>query len=443
VTEDEFITDALAFLRGRIGEWDGHIDGDTELVESGILDSLLILEFFFYLEQLRGSALEPFETSVRRGDLDDAEGVRVGGQPTRPVRGEAMTDTAQLREAGWRQARLCDKNGSPTYVALIDALVARLGSTCPVAGLLAGDQAEPVRSAMYLRLLGAVHRCALADPASPLRAYYPTLGGRVDPTGVVGPFFAYATENLARVAAEMRAPVQTNEVGRGAPLSAAMNYVASVTALPLRLLEVGCSAGLNLWLDRFFVTADGASWGPPESPLRLTGHFAAGAPPVHRYVVAERRGCDPSPLDIRDPRVPHLLRSFIWPEHVERLCRLDAALAVAPQAPPATIDTADACSWAGRMTRTLPVGAATVVYHSMVLPYLSPAEHERFGGLIRDHGRAAGRKRPLVWVSLEPTDDDDNVMELTCEVWPDGERTLLARSTPHGTRIRWNPEPVT
>ena len=67
------------------------------------------------------------------------------------------------------------------------------------------------------------------------------------------------------MAVDMRADVQTNEVGRSAPLSAAMNYLTVTAGLPLRLLEVGASAGLNLWMDRYFVQAGAAGWGPPDS----------------------------------------------------------------------------------------------------------------------------------------------------------------------------------
>jgi len=115
----------------------------------------------------------------------------------------------------------------------------------------------------------------------------------------------------------MRADVQTNEVGRSAPLSAAMNYLTVTAGLPLRLLEVGASAGLNLWMDRYFVQAGAAGWGPPDSPVQLAGHFTSGQPPAAAMTVVDRRGCDLNPLHPVRSRL--LLESFIWPEHVGRL----------------------------------------------------------------------------------------------------------------------------
>lgn len=154
-----------------------------------------------------------------------------------------------MRAAGVRQSRLCRDNGSPTYAAIIDALVSRLGGDDPAVTLLRNDPRPPVQSALYLRLLGAVHRIALSRPDCPLRRYFPSAGGHVDPQAAVEAFFRVVAAHAAAVAVDMRADVQTNEVGRSAPLSAAMNYLTVTAGLPLRLLEVGASAGLNLWMD--------------------------------------------------------------------------------------------------------------------------------------------------------------------------------------------------
>ena len=64
MTEAEFYEKAKAFLQERIGEKATPLTADTELVESGILDSLLVLEFFFFLEQLRGTSVDPENFSV-------------------------------------------------------------------------------------------------------------------------------------------------------------------------------------------------------------------------------------------------------------------------------------------------------------------------------------------------------------------------------------------
>ena len=248
----------------------------------------------------------------------DAGGQGPGADAVPPApEAAALSSHEELRAAGVRQSRLCRDNGSPTYAAIIDALVSRLGDDDPAVTLLRNDPRPPVQSALYLRLLGAVHRIALSRPDCPLRTYFPSAGGQVDPQAAVEAFFRVVAAHRAAVAVDMRADVQTNEVGRSAPLSAAMNYLTATAALPLRLLEVGASAGLNLWMDRYFVQAGAVGWGPPDSPVRLAGHFTSGQPPATAMTVVDRRGCDLNPLHL--PRSREVLESFIWPEHVGRL----------------------------------------------------------------------------------------------------------------------------
>jgi hypothetical protein len=339
----------------------------------------------------------------------------------------------ELRAAGVRQSRLCRDNGSPTYAAIIDGLVSRLGGDDPAVTLLRDDPRPPVQSALYLRLLGAVHRIALSQPDCPLRRYLPSTGGHVDPQAAVAAFFRVVAADTAAVAAGMQADVQTNEVGRSAPLSAAMNYLTVAAGLPLRLLEVGAAAGLNLWMDRYFVQAGAAGWGPTDSPVRLTGHFTSGKPPATAMTVVDRRGCDLNPLHPTGSRL--LLESFIWPEHVGRLRLLRAAVSVAAPVP---VERSSAGTWIRQQLATLPAGVTTVVFHSIVWPYLSGDERTALDDAVRAAGARADQDHRLGWVSLEP---DRSGVCLTCERWPENERLVLATSSPHGTNVVWQPAP--
>jgi len=58
MTKEEFVQAAREFLWDRIGEQSKEIEPDTDLIKSGIMDSLMLLEFFFFLEEKKGSALE-------------------------------------------------------------------------------------------------------------------------------------------------------------------------------------------------------------------------------------------------------------------------------------------------------------------------------------------------------------------------------------------------
>lgn len=345
----------------------------------------------------------------------------------------------QVRAGCQWQLALCRRDGTPTYVALLTELIERLDADDALTELLVADGQDPVRSALCLRLFGAVNRIAMARSADWISTYYPTLGGRTDTVRVVPAFFDFLSANLDAVREQIGIAVQTNEVGRAAPLSAAMNHVALTTDRPLRLLEVGASGGLNLLMDHYRVDGGPESWGPPDSPVRLTGHFTAGNPRAATLAITERRGCDVNPIDVYDPGAATFLLSFVWPEHVERARRLDAALGIARSLPRVRVDAADAGSWVAEHAADPESGRTTVVFHSIMLPYLDPAERDRFTRLIRARGEAADRDRPFAWVALEPTEADPGVVHLTCEQWPAHRRELLATTTPHGTNVRWAP----
>lgn len=64
ISEEKFLELSREFLVERLGSKAEGIDATTELVESGILDSLMILEFFFFLEGITGTAVEPGSATV-------------------------------------------------------------------------------------------------------------------------------------------------------------------------------------------------------------------------------------------------------------------------------------------------------------------------------------------------------------------------------------------
>ena len=106
--------------------------------------------------------------------------------------------------------------------------------------------------------------------------------------------------------------------------------VAGETRLPLTVLEVGASAGLNLRFDRYRYASGGAGWGDVRSPVRFEDVFDGAAPPFDAPLsVTERRGCDASPLDPRSDEDRLTLMSYVWPDQTERFELLRAALEIA------------------------------------------------------------------------------------------------------------------
>ena len=340
----------------------------------------------------------------------------------------------ELAELFRLQARYCRLLGSPIYEHLLERAADDLLAGGPMLHVLRGHEDDPARSFLHLRLLGSVHRLVLAGDAPELAALYPSAGGSAD-LDRVWPVFRATVEQLDGPIREgIHAPVQTNEVGRCAGLLGGFLTVAQRTGLPLCALEVGASAGLNLRFDRYRYESGQESWGDDASPVRFRDFIEGESFPWYAdAVVSEARGGDANPLDPGDPATALLLRSFVWPDQAERFQLLSAALEFAA-ATPMEVEKADAGEWVERELATPRPGVATVLYHSIVLHYLSDASRERMLAAIAQAGARASAEAPFAWLQMELGGDLANV-QLT--MWPGGEEHLIARAGYQGPPVKW------
>ena len=58
LTEEVFINRARTFFHEVAGVESASLDADANLIESGVLDSLLLISFLAFIEKLRGSQLD-------------------------------------------------------------------------------------------------------------------------------------------------------------------------------------------------------------------------------------------------------------------------------------------------------------------------------------------------------------------------------------------------
>jgi hypothetical protein len=331
------------------------------------------------------------------------------------------------------QGDWCERLGSPLYAALLEGAAADLERGGPTARLLSGREHEPATAALPLRLLGAVHRLVLSDRIPELATLYPSTGGEVDLDLAPVRFVEALADHADEVRAHLDRPVQTNEVSRCAGLLGGFLLVAGETGLPLALHEVGASAGLNLRFDRYHYASDGWSWGEAGSPVRFDAVFGPETPPAVPLEVAERRGCDRNPLDPRAEEDRLTLMSFVWPDQTRRFEVLRGALEIARR-DEIEVERADAAGWAERALAAPRPGVATVIYHSVVVQYLSPEDASRLHRAITTAGERATAAAPVAWLFLEPGEEEADV-RLT--LWPGGEERLLARAGFHSSSVRW------
>jgi hypothetical protein len=329
----------------------------------------------------------------------------------------------------------CNSMGSPFYAALLERMGEDVAVGGPIGRFLADQLDSSYEDAVPLRFLGGVHRLVLAGQAPDLAARFPSVGGDGDAAKAWPAMLSAVDAHADAIRDALTRPPQTNEVGRSAALVGGFLVVARETALPLRVLEVGSSAGLNLRFDRYWYESDGVSYGDPASPVRFTGLWAEGQPPFDAPItIAERRGCDRDPIDAGEGGRLTLL-SYVWPGQTERFTMLRAALDVARDVPVA-IDRADIPTWLARQLGEPVPDRATVVFHSIVWQYLTDDERATAEALLASAGDRATTDAPLAWLRLEPSPDLTHT-ELRVTAWPGGEDRLLARGHYHLGPVQW------
>ena len=322
-----------------------------------------------------------------------------------------------------RQAEHFALLGSPVYGRLAGQLAADPAPARPIIG-------DDASWDLGLRLFGAVNHHVLTGAAPD------ALSGEWDDFTAA---LADHPVSLRRFVEEQG--VQTNETQRCVALVPAFLTLARETGLPLDLIELGPSAGLNLVFDRYrYRYAEGA-FGDPDARLSFDANERGRVPaellrtPVS---VGSRRGIDLSPIDVGNEEGVVLLHSFLWPGLTERASRLDAAIETFLDCPsrPELVG-GDYVDLLPGVLASRSAEALTVVFQTASTGYLPL---ERYDVLRASLAAAAADGRPLAWVSSrrreEKEFDDETWWELELRIWPDPAR-LVALVDFHGNWVDW------
>jgi hypothetical protein len=255
------------------------------------------------------------------------------------------------------------------------------------------------------------------------------------PEGAYGPFRRWLLEHWPRVRDQaLHRSTQTNEPGRCA---AVLLLLARIPG-PLALLEVGASAGLCLYPDRYSYRYDSAipldpAPGPSTVVLTCQTNEAVPIPAVFPTIVW-RAGIDLAPLDTRNPDDRTWLETLIWPEQHERLARIRSAIEIVAADPPRIV-RGDAVDALAEVAAGAPRDATLVVMTCGTLVYLSRVDRGRFATAVRGTGAH--------WISLEGPAVLDEVQAQLPPAPHDGLFALaenarpVAYAAPHGQSIHW------
>lgn len=329
------------------------------------------------------------------------------------------------------------------YGALLDFAADDFVAGGVVASLCAGWTLEPGPAALALRVAGTVHRFALTGEAPELARFYPSVVGAdaapFDPGAAWVAFRDVLESRFADVQAGLSSPPQTNEVGRSALLVGGLLHLRSRFDLPVRLVEIGASAGLNLRPDLVRIEQAQGSYGPFGSPVTLYDPWFGSLPPVDLPLeVVSRYGADLDPVDASSAAGRLRLLSYVWPDQPARINRLRGAFDLAA-AVPVSVVREDAVATVSAL-KPVP-GTVTVVWHSVMAQYLPEPVRRSLDAGFEAVGALASPDAPVARLSFEayqlPT-PAGVLFGLRLQTWPSGEVVPLASAHPHGDTVTWH-----
>ncbi|HVF93098.1 MAG TPA: DUF2332 family protein [Sphingomonas sp.] len=330
-----------------------------------------------------------------------------------------------------RQAAVVRELGSPFVAEILHASDRQLARAPRLAELIATWPGDPAKAALAMRLNAALHALARRAPSSPLGRFY--AGEPLDADRVIGSTLASEDGFLAEW---MQHPPQTNEVSRAGAVMAALLVLRRDVPLPVDLLEIGASAGLNLNMARYRHLLGGVQAGEPGSIVAVAPHWSGPAPPAGIVEIGAAKGVDLHPLDPADPAACERLLAYVFVDQPERIARLSRALRIAQEHPP-TVERGDAVPWlAAQLSEAQVAGRCRVVLHSMVLQYFADGARRAFGDVMAAFGARATAERPLARIGFEWNEGRREV-RLSLTVWPGQGTRILANCHPYGAAIAW------
>lgn len=264
--------------------------------------------------------------------------------------------------------------------------------------------AHAISKPVPMIFFAAVHFLLLNGTQHPLSAYFPDITHALHVSeGDLYPVFRdFCLEHRFKIERIVSTHhVQTNEIRRSACLLPVFGIVArQAGGLPLALVEIGASAGLNLLWDHYaYDYGNGRFYGDRASPVHLACTLRGeNIPPFLKTFpkIASRIGIDLHPIDVRQKSATNRLRAFIWPEHAARFELLERALEIARHHPP-ELRAGDALELLPGIMSTTPPNTALCLFHTFVSNQMPAERFKHLAALIAD----CGSKRDAFCISID------------------------------------------
>ena len=354
-----------------------------------------------------------------------------------PMTAGAILDNGLISLGINLQAEHCRRNDAPVTARIVQAQIALMSSDTMCGARIRDWPGLPLEDALPLRLAGGFHHLLLTGADTRLEPVY--RGELTDQMEVDAIVLAVTRDHDARLLGWFDSPPQTNEAGRSASFMAGLLWLSGELGPRFELNELGASAGINTMMERYHYDLGGVKAGPPDSPMQIRPEWRGPLPHDHQVEITAIRGCDQAPIELSNPDAALRVKSYVWPENLARLKRMDAAIALATELSP-DVEQADAADWVDqRLAAPQDAGVTRVIHHSIVWQYIPADRREHIAAAIAAAGMRATDELPLAWMMLE-TNRDTFRHELRIRHWSgagDSGWQLLGQAQAHGAWVEW------
>ncbi|MCH2154520.1 MAG: DUF2332 domain-containing protein [Opitutales bacterium] len=284
-------------------------------------------------------------------------------------------------------------------------------------------------------LFGATQYVLAKYPGNKLAEYFPWLSKPAkSPDGAYSAFRSFIFEYRESVATCLQnRRVQTNEVRRCVYLLPIfLSATQGFDNRSIALIEIGCSAGLNLFWDQYaYDYGNGVGWGNTSSPITLESRFEGETPDIFSRpapMISHRIGLDLNTISATDDDERAWLMALVWPELIERRSRLEAALYFTSEQQ-LDLREGDGFVEVDDIITSLPDNVIPAIYHTHVANQISQDARKAFLQKIE----RIGRTRDLIHIhnNIKPG--------LNLSIFKGGEEhsSMIARAQPHGEWVKW------
>lgn len=324
---------------------------------------------------------------------------------------------------------------SPVFAAIIEAALADLDLLI----MLASAESAGHEMRMFV---ASIHGHAIAEPQAEFAAFLPSLGGTrpVDDPAFASVLRSFVMERRASILAAMRERrfIVKTDIRRAVILRCLAAEAWRMMGRPrdYALIDLGCSVGGNLLIDRIAVKDDDSHLRLDLGPGVSLAVARRGQPVPHvELPPAQRRiGIDLYHLDAARAEDRNMLLGYVNPHDTAAFAALKAVLGRLASEPP-ELRIGNAADMLGPVLAELAPQLPVIVMHSMMIHYLPREVQSRLFALLADEAR----RRPVARIAMEIA---GAATSLTIAAGQQQLPRMMGRAEFDGSWMTWTPHPV-